>query len=172
MRGDVERFEVVEVVFDLGPFDDLEAEVSKERLDPLQGPGDRMEAPGPRSAPGKGDVDPIASELGVHRGPGQRLPARAGRLLQGVLELVERLAGRRPFFGGERAEAPEPPGDDPLAAEETGPHPLHFFAGRGGGQRGEGLRPQVFGLGRHEPVPKSTSRSMDHPSIDCNLLIF
>ena len=54
MRGNVERFEVVEVVLDLGPLDDLEAEAPKERLDPLQRPGDRMQAPRPLSAPGEG----------------------------------------------------------------------------------------------------------------------
>ena len=59
VRGNVERFEVVEVVLDLGAFHDVEPEVAKEGLDPLQGPGDRVEAAGPLSPSGKGDVEAV-----------------------------------------------------------------------------------------------------------------
>ena len=76
VRGNVERFEVVEVVLDLGSLHDVEPEMTKERLDSLQRSGDRMETARALPAPGKGDVDPLAPELGVDRRPGQGLPAR------------------------------------------------------------------------------------------------
>ena len=93
--GKVERFEVVEVVLDLGPLHDIEPEMAKEALDPLQGPGDRMQSARPRSPAGERDVDPFAAELGVHGGGGKRFAARTRRLLNVVLGPVERLTGRR-----------------------------------------------------------------------------
>ena len=160
VRGNVEGFEVVEVVLDLGAFHDVEPEVAKERLDPFQGPGNRVEAAGPLSPPGKGHVDPFPAELGVHRGPGQRLAPGARRLRERVLDLVERLAGRRPLGGGERAETPELLGDYPLAAEKTNPHALHFLAGRGRVQRGKSLGLEVFDLRQHVRVRSGSGRAL------------
>ena len=152
VRGNVECFEVVEVVLDLGAFHDVEPEVAKERLDPFQGPGNRVEAAGPLSPSRKGHVDSFPAELGVHRGPGQCLAPGSRRLRERVLDLVERLAGGRPLGGGERAETPELLGDDPLTTEKTNPHTLHFLAGRGRVQRGESLGLEVFDLRQHGHV--------------------
>ena len=73
--GNVERFEIVEVVLDLGPFHDIESEMAKERLNSLQRSGDRMKPPGPLAAPGEGDVDASLFQFRIHGSLGQRFPA-------------------------------------------------------------------------------------------------
>ncbi|MNF81348.1 hypothetical protein D3C84_636170 [compost metagenome] len=64
VAGNVERFEVVVVVFDLGAFGDAVANAGEELLDALQGAGNRVQATGGLAAARQGHVDTLGRELG------------------------------------------------------------------------------------------------------------
>ena len=104
--GDVERFEVVEVVFDLGPGGDFEARLAEQLLDAQPHLGDRMQATARFAASRQRDVDAFLREL---RGNVRLLELGALRL-DGGLELFAHAIDARARFlaliGGQLAEIP------------------------------------------------------------------
>ena len=80
--GDVERFEVVEVVFDLGTGGDVEAGLAEQLLDAQPHLGDRMQSATRLAAARQRDVDAFLREL-----RGDRAPARAPARLASIARL-------------------------------------------------------------------------------------
>src|SRR3546814_10171867 len=64
MAWDVERLEVVIVVFDLRAFGNAVADVGEELLDTFQGPGNRLQASGSLATARQGHVDGLGGEFG------------------------------------------------------------------------------------------------------------
>ena len=105
IRRDIERFEVVEVVLDLGSVRDLESEPREDLLHALEGAGDGVQ-PTPAAAPARqGDVDPIGGEALFERALVEGAAPLGDARLQVLLGLVHgttevaalgRGAARRP----------------------------------------------------------------------------
>jgi hypothetical protein len=103
IRRHVERFEVVVVVFDLGPFEHLVAHVGEDVLDLLPHLHQRMHAPDRHRARGQRDIH------GAGRRPRRfkRGAPRLDRRLDPHLERVDGLAEVAPSLGRLRRDALE-----------------------------------------------------------------
>lgn len=77
----VERFEVVVVVFDFRAFGDFVADAAEALLDALQRAGDRMQAAAQLATTGQGDIDALRDQPGGQRGPFQLGLTRVQRIL-------------------------------------------------------------------------------------------
>jgi len=76
LRRHVERFEVVVVVFELGSFDDEEAEAEEDRLDALAQERQRVAMTEQGDAAGQRDVDRIAGRTRRARAARRAAPRR------------------------------------------------------------------------------------------------
>ena len=90
---DVERREIVEVVLDVGPFDDPEAHVGEDRDQLVQHLADGMNGADRLRARRQGDVHPLGREALVQVRPLQRRAACVDGIGQLALDLVEPRAG-------------------------------------------------------------------------------
>ena len=77
----IERFEVVVVVFDFRAFGDFIADAAEALLDALQRAGDRMQAAAQLATTGQGDIDALRGQPGGQRGPFQLGLTRVQRIL-------------------------------------------------------------------------------------------
>ena len=68
MRREIQRLEVVPVVFDLGTVGEVEAEPREDLVDALERARDRMQAAALAVAAGQRDVDAFGSEAVIERG--------------------------------------------------------------------------------------------------------
>lgn len=91
----VERFEVVVVVFDFRAFGDFIADAAEALLDALQRAGDRMQAAAQLATTGQGDIDALRGQPGGQRGPFQLGLTRVQRILD--LSLATLISA--PTFG-------------------------------------------------------------------------
>ena len=89
----VERREVVEVVLDLRPVGDVEAEGGEERLDALQRERERMQAAAAGTATGQRDVERIRAELPGELRVGERRASRFECGFEPGLRVVDPGAG-------------------------------------------------------------------------------
>jgi hypothetical protein len=94
LRRHVERFEVVVVVFELGPADHLIPHPRENRFDAVADDGERVTVTERQGAPRQGDVDGIR---GRPVGRERRL-AGSELVLDERLQLVGELAERPPFL--------------------------------------------------------------------------
>src|SRR6266702_8632159 len=116
---DVECFEVMEVVFDLGPGGHIEAGSAKQLLDPQPGLGYRMQATALLAASGQRDIDPACREFALDLGLLERNTTRIESVLHALLRLIDSLPGRRTFGSGQRTERFQLLGESALFAEPT-----------------------------------------------------
>ena len=94
--GRIERSEIEEVLLDFGTIGDVESDRPKDRLDPLDCECDRMQSAAPRTAPWQGHIDRLLRQSGIEFGLLKRLLAQGEPGFNGLLDLIERLALRRP----------------------------------------------------------------------------
>src|SRR6266850_7759696 len=94
---DVECFEIMEVVFDLGPGGHIEAGTAKQLLDPQPCLGYRMQATALLAASGQSDIDPARREFALDLGLLERSTPRIECALHTLLRVVDSLPGRRTF---------------------------------------------------------------------------
>src|SRR4051812_44887005 len=99
LRRHVERFEVVVIVFELGPLDDEEAEAEEDRLDPLAQQRQRMAMADERRTPGQRDVDRAGLARAIRGGLRDGGEPRVDGVLDVLLESVGRLAETRTLVG-------------------------------------------------------------------------
>ena len=122
--GDVQRFEVVEVVFDLGPGGDFEARLAEQLLDAQPHLGDGMQAAARFTAARQRDVDALLRELG---GDVRLLELGAlgfdGRL-DFFLHAIDTRAGFLALLGGELAQLLELLGQPAALAQRADARPL------------------------------------------------
>ena len=106
----VERFEVVVVVLELGPFDDLVAHAREDGLDALAQQGQRMAVADRRRAAGQRDVD-RARWADARRAA--RLDALVERRFDVSLSALASWPSRGPLLGGRGAERLQQRRDQP-----------------------------------------------------------
>ena len=105
IRRDVERFEVVEVVFDLGPGGHIEAGAPEQRLDAQARARDGMQRAPLFAAPRQRDVDAARQRAPARRARARAAARRASSATcSALLRFVDALAGRGPLGGGQRTE--------------------------------------------------------------------
>ena len=102
LRRDVERREVVEVVLDVGPFDDPEAHVGEDRDQLVQHLADGVNGALRLGAGRQGDIHALRREALVQGGAFQRSAAHVDRVGELALDLVEPDSG---FLAGLDIEA-------------------------------------------------------------------
>ena len=102
--GDVQRFEIVKIVLDLGTLGDVETEFAEHRIDAVHRERYRVQAAGRLAPPRQSDIHRFASQLSGDRGIRQRRLARFDLFLHPLLGAVDRLAGRGPLLGRQLAE--------------------------------------------------------------------
>jgi hypothetical protein len=119
MRREIERLEVVPVVFDLRPLDALVAQSRKDGGDALERAGDRMETAASAITPRQGDVDPLGGESALEFGLFQRRLARSERLRQRSLDAVDFRATALALFRRQTAQCLERRGDDAVLAKQA-----------------------------------------------------
>ena len=128
----VERGEVVVVVLDLGPLDDLVAEADEDVLDLAPGAGQRMQVAEPHGRrPGQRHVDRLGGQPARRARPARAAPcAAASSASSSPAGLVARLADRAPLLrradrrcrAGSSSAPPCGPGSGP-AAPRARPRP-------------------------------------------------
>ena len=131
--------EIVEIGLDVRPLGHREAHFAEDRHHFVDGLADRMDPPVGLRANGKRNVGAVFREA---RFKGRRLEFRLfflDRLGNGVLDLVERLAGRPPFLRRQLADAFHHFGDGAGTAEGPDPNILESLEVRPGN-----LPQQVF----------------------------
>ena len=117
----VERFEVVVVVFDFRAFGDFVADAAEALLDALQRAGDRMQAAAQLATARQGDVDALRGQPGGQRGPFQLGLTRVQRILDLFLGHVDQRADLRPLFGRQVAQGLHHLGQFAFLAEVVNP---------------------------------------------------
>src|SRR5688572_14075654 len=142
--GDVERFEVVPVVFDLRTVGDREAAAAKDLFDAATRARDRMQ-PAETLAPARQrDVDGIAGELRRKLLGFERGAARIQRCAQRFLRFIDLRARGLARFGIHRPERLELRGDLAFLAEQADPNLLQFLdVGRARDFRARGLNERL-----------------------------
>src|SRR5690625_6097621 len=100
VRGDIERLEVVVVVFDFRPFGNPVAGGGEDGLNQLQSAGHRMQTAAVLlTSAGQRDIDCLRSETSVNRRSFQAFPASADGLLDLVFGAVNFGSSGRAIFG-------------------------------------------------------------------------
>jgi hypothetical protein len=118
VHGDVERFEVVPVVLDLGPFLDREARVAEQHLDATPRARDGVQAAGLLAPARLRDVDPARREPALEFGPVELCLACLDQRREFVAHGVDARAGGLAFVGRECAERLQLRRDRAFPAEE------------------------------------------------------
>ena len=122
--GTVQRFEIVEVVLDLGTELNAKARGAEDRLDAQPRARDRVQRTARRAATGQRDVDAAFGELLLDRGAVEQRTTGLDRLVQADLGLVDASTRGWTFGGTERAETLEQFGEGALLAEHRDTHGL------------------------------------------------
>jgi hypothetical protein len=154
IRGDVERLEVVPVVFDLRAVGDCEPGIAEDLLDAPARARDRMQAAKRLATAGQRHIDGIARELRREFLGFERRAPRVERLRERVLRFVDLRAGGATRFRIHRAQRLEQRGDLALLAEQPHADLLEILDARGLGDfaaDGVGERLQVLTFG-HERI--------------------
>lgn len=121
VAGNVERFEVVVVVFDLRAFGDAVADVGEELLDAFQGTGDRMQTTGGLATARQGYINALGSQTGAELGLFKRRLARVEDLGDAFLGVVDQRANLWPLFGRQIAQGLHHLGQFAFLAKEVHP---------------------------------------------------
>ena len=103
----IQRFEIMEVVFDFRPFRYRESRATENFFDPQACPCHRMQGTGMTAAPRQGHIDPAGGQLSGHSSSFQHSLACIDRGRQCVLGLVDtgpRLAADLRAQGAERLQ--------------------------------------------------------------------
>ncbi len=117
MLGNVERFEVVIVVFDLRTLGDFVTGSGEYLRDAINSDCDRVQAASILASPRKSDVDGFTGQFICQPGCYQLLLARLDCLLHFTFGNVDTLTGRRSFFCWQLAERFELCGEYTLFAK-------------------------------------------------------
>ena len=121
VRREIQRLEVVVVVFDLRTVGHGESNTAEKVLDALDGPRDRVQCAAGTVATWQGHVDRLGSQtLGDCRCL-HRLAALTKEALQFLLDRVDLRARRRPLLRRHRRQALEQCRQSPFLAEEIDP---------------------------------------------------
>ncbi|MNG01439.1 hypothetical protein D3C84_844200 [compost metagenome] len=121
VAGNVERFEVVVVVFDLRAFGDAVADVGEELLDALQGAGDRMQTTGGLATARQGHINALGGQTGAEFGFFEGRLARVEHLGDAFLGVVDQRANFWPLFGRQVAQGLHHLGQFAFLAKELNP---------------------------------------------------
>ncbi len=151
MAGNIERFEVVVIVFDFRPLGDAVADMGEELLDALQRAGHRMQPAGSLTTPWKSDVDTLSCQLGAQCGLLQLGLARIQHVLHTILRGVDHRPRLGTFLGRQFAQGLHQLGQLAFLAEVLNPDLLQ---GRGvftSLHRLEGLRDQCIQVFHVQP---------------------
>ena len=140
VRREVQGFEVVPVVLDLGAVGEFVTEAAEDLGDALQRTADRMQAAACGVASRQGDVDGFAGETRVEHGVVERDLACRQRVADGVAGAVDRFAGRLALVRGQSAEGLELRGDAAALAEQRDPQRFQRVGRVRGRDVAEGLR--------------------------------
>jgi len=138
VRGDVQCFEIVKVIFDFRSLDHIEARTRKQARDSSHGKRDRVQTTASLPAPREGDIDVVGSR-GIEECVFQCLLAHGKCFGNLVTDTVDSIARCRPFLGREPAKPLEEIGDKPLLAKKSDPHGLQQRRGIRRRYLGEGL---------------------------------
>ncbi|MNZ51215.1 hypothetical protein D3C78_690230 [compost metagenome] len=98
VAGDVERFEVVIVVFDLRAFGDAVANTGEELFDAFQSTGNRMQTTGGLTTARQGHVNGLGGEFGSQIGFFKQCLARIKDLCDTLLGNVDQRTDLRTLF--------------------------------------------------------------------------
>ena len=101
---DIERLEVVEIVFDFGAVGHIEAHAVKEFDHALQGQGNRMQAAALLTAAGQSNVECLGGQLRLQFGGVKRIAFFVIGRLKTVFAFVDVRADGFLFFGRQAAE--------------------------------------------------------------------
>ena len=135
---DVERFEVVMVVLDLGTFHDVEADGAEEGFDAPAGQGQGVQPARGLTAPRQRHVDALLRQPGFGQMRADRLAACFERVAKGGRRFVDAPAGLGPLGRGKLADPLHLRLQTPLPAEVADPHRIDLLQrvrSRGPGQR-------------------------------------
>ena len=124
---DVERGEVVEIVFDMRPFGDDKAHLAKDRDDLVDGLADRVNAPLAGKRHRQGDVGVLGGEPLFERLPAEPRPRLGERRRDPVLGGVQFGAGAAPRLRIEDPEFPHRQGQAAPPAQHLDPGLLQRF---------------------------------------------
>src|SRR5690606_15365097 len=130
IRRDIQRFEVVPVVFDLGAFGDLEPGASEDLFDPAAHARDRVQPADPLPPAWERDIHRIARELLRQGLLFEFRTLVLDRAEQLVLCFIDPCAGRTACFGIHAAERLEQRGDLALLTEQADTHLLELIDAR------------------------------------------
>ncbi|MNE36813.1 hypothetical protein D3C80_1306420 [compost metagenome] len=147
VTGDIERLEVVVVVFDFRTFGDVVADMGEELLDALKGASHRMQTAGDLTATRQGHVDAFGRQLGCQRGGLEVGLARIEGILNAGLGGIDQGARLRALIGRELAQGLHELGQLALLAKVMNPELLqgiHIFGVSHGLQGLGDQRIQVF----------------------------
>ena len=136
--GVVERREAEPVGLDLGPVGDLEAERREDRLDPLEGATDGMQATSAARSAGQGHVERLGRELLLELGFGHRRATRDQSRVDRLLDGIDLGAARLLVIGRQRAESLQLRRDDAVPAEVARLGILELGRRRRRGEFGQG----------------------------------
>ena len=118
--GDVQRFEIMKIVFDFRAFGNREPGTAEDFFDTQSRPSHRMQGTGVRAATGQGDIDGTGRQLRGHgRCLEHGLPC-VDRRRQCVLGLVDTGPRLAADIGAQGAERFQLLGDQPLLTQQ--PH--------------------------------------------------
>ena len=132
----VERGEIVEVVFDVGAFGDGEALGGEDGDDFVHHLADRMDSAQRLGAHRQRHVDPLGGELGFQIAGGDGCLSRIDGGGDGVFGEVDRLAARLALFRPQRPQALHQFGDGAFFAQRADAEVFEFG---GGGCRGNAI---------------------------------
>ncbi|MNE51941.1 hypothetical protein D3C80_1465940 [compost metagenome] len=121
VAGDVERLEVVIVVFDLRAFGNAVADVGEELLDTFQSPGNRMQATGGLTTARQGYVNGLGAELGSQFGFFKQRLARIEDFCNTLLGFVDQRTDFRTLIGRQVAQGLHHLSQLALLAKEVNP---------------------------------------------------
>ncbi|MNV80796.1 hypothetical protein D3C71_1744210 [compost metagenome] len=139
MRREVERFEVVPVVFDFRAFGHFIPKPAEDLGNALQGTGDRMQASAIGAASRQGDVDGFGAQARVQGSVFQHRLALAQRAGERITGTVDGFAGGLALVGGQATELLELGGDAAVLAEQGNAQGFQRIGAAGSGHVGQCL---------------------------------
>ncbi|MCY1175091.1 hypothetical protein D9M73_153140 [compost metagenome] len=118
---DVERLEVVIVVFDLRAFGDAVADTGEELFDAFQSAGNRMQTTGGLATARQGHINALGGQTGAEFGFFESRLARVEHLGDAFLGVVDQRANFWPLFGRHVAQGLHHLGQFAFLAKELNP---------------------------------------------------